>query len=298
MTQYSIDVDIASDIGIQRDEEFQKNEDCAKVWITEVRNSFGSNKIVSYPKEETIRYVLAALADGHGDGGHIASKIAVHKVIHSINKFFMNRSSMYFGETEKDKRKIEGKLRNAITNVNQTLLKKKEKSQGLTKMGTTLDVLLMLYTGDYFIGHVGDGRIYRQDRLGMFRLTEDHSGYFEFEGKPTKDEELYLNYVGLKSAPRALGKRKNLPSEISRGKFQHGDTYVLMSDGIYNATHHDEISEILKNPQGTAQELVDRSNKPDKVIQVLEKYDDINKENLYESVAGADNASAIVIRID
>jgi len=100
--------------------------------------------------------------------------------------------------------------------------------------GTT--VAAMHAHGNYcFCLWAGDSRVYRLRDRQLEQLTEDHS-------------LAQRTHV----LTRAVGIRENLELDLRYSPVQHGDRYLLCSDGLYNPVEFPELRSLLA--QGTAEE--------------------------------------------
>lgn len=294
MKPYKLEIDDATDIGCQKVENIHENQDYCLVHIPSMR-PFTMRKFPFFREtsEERIPYILATLADGHGHGGEVASRLACVTVISELEGYLTEKESG-FGKKKGHQDEIEELIIKAMKKANEVILDKKEESLEYSKMGTTLDLMLFMHTGDLYIGHIGDGRVYRADNSLIYKLTTDHCRY-HCEAS-TYEQEIYLTFQGQKTSPDVLGKKENPNIEIIRRRFTIGDQYLMATDGIYNTVTPNEMCAILNTEEDAALALVNKSNKPEGVLSIL-KEKGIFDGDLLQSVAGADNASSIVIKI-
>src|SRR5262249_5618299 len=127
----------------------------------------------------------------------------------------------------------------------------------------TLSVLVL--RGDrFFLGHVGDTRIYHLRRGELAQLTRDHVW-----DRPDMQHVL----------KRAVGLDEHLVVDYADGELAPRDRFLLCSDGVWEARGQKRLHEVLQlheAPQRAAEALVGAA---------LE-------------AGGADNATAVVARID
>ncbi len=130
-------------------------------------------------------------------------------------------------------------------------------------MATTLS-LLNLRGNRYTIGHVGDTRIYRLRQHEMTLLTVDHVW-----DRPDMRHVL----------KRAVGLDQHLMVDYSDGELQPKDKFLICSDGVWEPLGNKRIHELLllhDDPQRAADGFT----------------------NAALAAGGADNATALVVRID
>ncbi|NLT11698.1 MAG: serine/threonine-protein phosphatase [Clostridiaceae bacterium] len=119
-------------------------------------------------------------------------------------------------------------------------------------LGTTASVLLMLESGKFFIGHVGDSRVYCINQ-SVHQLTDDQT----VVNKEVKNGRLTIEQA--ESDPRrnvllqCVGASPTLVPDFMFGDFSVGDMFLLCSDGFRHEISLDEITSHL-NPAITRDE--------------------------------------------
>ena len=155
-----------------------------------------------YVSEDTF-----AVADGLGFGE--GAKFASEKVIELVKKFKPYNS--------------QEKIKEAFKKINQELIKELGKFGDEVISGTTLS--LISFNGKkFFIGHVGDSRIYLF-RNGSLRLL-------------TKDQ---VKVRGNKKVVQVMGLNWNVDVFTSEGEVKKGDTILLVSDGFLKVFKDSEV---------------------------------------------------------
>ena len=102
------------------------------------------------------------VCDGMGGhkGGSIASQLAVNSILDYLSKAnFTN---------------IKKEIQGAFAFANSMVIEESKKDVALMGMGTTAVVLLM-HKDSFYIGHVGDSRLYLLSDNQLHQLTKDHS---------------------------------------------------------------------------------------------------------------------------
>ena len=213
---------------------------------------------------------LFVLADGMGgaNAGDEASKIAAKTVKEYIKNNFI--------KIERNKTELEGLLRNAIVEANKKVFSLSRDVAKYKGMGTTL-IVVLIYRGRMYIGHVGDSRVYRI-RQNVFRqITKDHS-YVQAlvkEGSITLEEA--KTHPQKNVLLKAIGVEEKITPDIITKGFVKGDIILICSDGLTNMLEDKYIYEIImKN-------VFDISVACNKLIEAA-------NDN-----GGVDNVSAIII---
>ena len=110
-------------------------------------------------------------------------------------------------------------------------------------MGTLIVVLI--YRGRMYIGHVGDSRVYRI-RQNVFRqITKDHS-YVQTlvkEGSITLEEAKV--HPQKNKLIKAIGAEEKISPDIITKGFVKGDIILICSDGLTNMIDDKYIYEII-----------------------------------------------------
>lgn len=216
--------------------------------LTSIGNYRNCNDDSCYFDEEK-GFLLIADGMGGYSGGNIASDVAV--------SIFKNH---YLGVSEETYR---DDLKDLFSMVNSEIIEKAASDYDYQKMGTTLSVFCF-HNDKYYIGHIGDSRIYlfRNDQLSL--LTEDHNMASEMlrSGKISrKDAE---HHPGKHLLTRVLG-RKPLPEiYFNSGELLPDDIVLLCTDGISGVLTDKKISNLLKKfrePDAILEELTKKALK-------------------------------------
>ena len=237
-----------TDIGLKR----EKNEDA-----------------ISLPAEND-GIKLFILADGMGGAkaGEKASQLAVQIIRDYVRLNFI--------KIERTKEEIEEVIRKAMVEANKKVYELSMEYQEYNGMGTTVLVVL-IYRGRIYIGHIGDSRVYRLRQSVLRQLTRDHSYVQELVRQGTITAEEAKNHPQKNVLLKVLGCDRDIaPDVITRG-FVKGDIILLCSDGLTNMVEDKEIYEIIMK------------NTSDLKVACKMLIDTANHNG------GADNVSAIII---
>jgi protein phosphatase len=171
------------------------------------------------------------VADGMGAHavGELASELAANIIPHTYHKHSRDGP--------------EAALRKAFVEANATIHTRGQQNREFHGMGTTGTALLLRPEGAW-IAHVGDSRAYRVRDGQIEQLSFDHSLLWELARRQKADPE------GLQGVPpnviiRSLGPEPLVQVDIEGPHpLQHGDTFVLCSDGLSGQLSDHEIGAV------------------------------------------------------
>lgn len=224
---------------------------------------------ISLPLEnEGIKLFILADGMGGAKAGEKASQLAVQTIRDYIRLNFI--------KIERTKEEIEELIRKSMVEANRKIFELSLEYQEYNGMGTTV-IVVLIYRGRLYIGHVGDSRVYRLRQSVLRQLTKDHSYVQELLRQGSITIEEAKNHPQKNILLKALGcDRDIVPDVITKG-FVKGDMLLICSDGLTNMVEDKEIYEIImKNSfdlKVACKLLIDKAN-----------------EN-----GGNDNVSAIII---
>ncbi len=173
---------------------------------------------------------------GGANAGEEASKIAAKAVKEYIKNNFI--------KIERDKVGLESLVRKAIVEANKKVFGLSRDVAKYRGMGTTL-IVVLIYRGRMYIGHVGDSRVYRI-RQNVFRqITKDHSYVQELvkEGSITQEEARMHPQKNV--LLKAIGVEEKISPDIITKGFVKGDIILICSDGLTNMLEDKYIYEII-----------------------------------------------------
>jgi protein phosphatase len=169
-------------------------------------------------------------------------------------------------------------LERGISEANQRVFSHSEREPSLHGMGTTL-VSLLVREGLVWIAHVGDSRCYRFRTGALERMTQDHS---------LVDEQVRLGQMTPAEAEvspfrnvitRAIGTRGSVVPDIEEVATEHGDLFLLCSDGLTKELSEARLAEIL------GQDAPDLQTRCARLIEAA------------NAAGGGDNITALLVRI-
>ena len=189
---------------------------------------------------------LWAVADGMGghSGGEVASQIACE----TLGQAFADHS-------------VDG-LIDAVEQANTAVFRAGADDPELTGMGTTVVALAVVEHDDdevLAIANVGDSRCYRYAAGELDQVTTDHSLVADLVREGSLSPEEAAVHPQRNIVTRVLGVYDSIPVDVFAVDPQHGDRYVLCSDGLFNEVPEPAIAAVLRrlrDPADAAEELV------------------------------------------
>jgi len=204
---------------------------------------------------------LYVLADGMGgaQAGEYASNLAADAVV----------QFMAAGEP------AEGRLRQAFSFANRTVLDAAQANRELEGMGTTL-VAALCQGAELEICSVGDSRAYACDSAGFRALTEDQSWVNEVGRLQLGLEAEALRHHPMRNVlTMAVGVSEPLRVNSYRYALESGALVLLCSDGLHGVVPVGEIEDILRRDltiEAKCAALIERAKQrggPDNVTVVV-----------------------------
>jgi protein phosphatase len=195
---------------------------------------------------------LVAVADGVS--GNVGGREAAEMTVRTVSADYYATPDTWQTHASLDK---------VLTAANRWVIAQAASNKNMAGMATTLS-LLVLKGQRYVMAHVGDTRIYRLRNQQLEQLTSDHVW-----DRPDMRHVL----------KRAVGLDKNLTIDFAEGLLEVGDTFAIMSDGVWEPLGEQAIHRammLFDSPQLMSEHLT---------AAALEK-------------GGQDNATALVVRID
>ena len=201
--------------------------------------------------------ILAILCDGLG--GNKAGEVASQLTIETVRNIF----------SEEDNTDSLSKIKQAIIESNNAIIKNANADFDLKGMATTAEVLY-LKDDTAFWGHIGDSRIYLLKNSKLKQLTKDHSLVQKLvdEGYLTMKEA--ENHPNKNIIMRALGDNDNVEIDLSKQKINATDDvkFFLCSDGVTTVIKDEELQNILsendlESVSKTLADLIEERGAPD-----------------------------------
>ncbi|QDV49228.1 PP2C family protein-serine/threonine phosphatase [Gimesia fumaroli] len=219
-----------------------------KVSIT---GNFRENNEDNYYVDPANKYFLVADGMGGQCAGEKASQLAIELIPQKLDELIR------FEDSQTDN--VVPAIDEAVSHANVEIMALGELDPNCRSMGTTI-VFAIQVGGKFFIGGVGDSRVYLLRNNSLHQLTTDHSltQALVDAGTITEEEALthrYKNvlyrYLGTKDGSAGTQARQLEPSPKDR--------IILCSDGVTDGISDEKLKELLgqsDDPQQTAEEIV------------------------------------------
>lgn len=248
--------------GVQSDAGITKavNQDAVAVKI--VKTGFGN-------------VLFAVICDGMGgfEKGEVASATMVSAMLKWFDEDFPLLGDDFSFDDVKNQWNI------IIQSMNEKIMNYGKVDR--IKLGTTLSMIL-IFKNEYYIGHVGDSRIYKIfDNVSI--LTEDHTlvnKKFK-EGKITEaeietDEERNVLL-------QCIGASRKVEPQFLNGSCSENDVFLLCSDGFRHEISQDEMLNSFSSGN-----LTDKNKINIEIAKLIDRAEQRNEE---------DNITAAVIKL-
>jgi protein phosphatase len=209
---------------------------------------------------------LFAVADGIGgcEGGELAAEITVETLKAHAEAWPSLRGSPSRAASLQAEALLE-----AIEAANTAVCTKAKSERALQDMGTT--IVACSVVGDALVvAHVGDSRLYLQRGDLLYRLTDDHVTFQDWDGRV---KEVLTRCVGWPGGVRV---------DVKLRALQPGDVILLCSDGLYSEVDDEGFAQELGQVTSEAKSLADAAS------------------NLLETAlknGGRDNVSGVLIKV-
>ena len=196
---------------------------------------------------------LFIVADGMG--GHAAGEVASEMAVELLARELATIPNE--GDRERQAR-IGDALRLANKNIHERTIEETEKHG----MGTTVSALI-LKDGRYFIGQVGDSRVYLLREGELKQLTKDHS-YVQEQvdaGVLTQEQARYHPYSNV--ITRCVGSASEVQPDTLVGDVRDGDVFLLATDGLTGMVDDRRLFRLLSSratPQRVVEALIAEAN--------------------------------------
>ena len=177
---------------------------------------------------------LWAVADGMG--GYEAGDVASKMIVSSLEEINKHEYLSQFVDAIEDQ----------IIDANRRILEYAEIMHDGRTLGSTIVSLLIKGQVGVCLW-AGDSRLYLLRNNQLQQMSRDHSHVQELIDQGSITEEDALNHPDGNVITRAVGTSEELYIDIAAFNVQVGDTYLLCSDGLYNAVDEQEIEHHMKS---------------------------------------------------
>jgi serine/threonine protein phosphatase PrpC len=232
------------------------------------------------------RAPLFVVADGMGgaQAGEVASKAAAESFAHDLPAA-----------------PPEQILEQTIEGANRTIHELARKDPGLAGMGTTVTAAIAdLDAEEVAIGHVGDSRAYRLRGGKLEQLTRDHSLVEEMRRKGQLTDAQAEDHPQRSIITRALGPEPEVQVDLQTVPAQHGDVFLICSDGLTTMLDDERIADVLGRAtslSAAVRALVDEANRAggrDNITVVAFRIEDAAAPAAANPGAGPDEGATLI----
>ncbi len=188
---------------------------------------------------------LWAIADGMG--GYEAGNVASNMIIKSLEALAI----------EQHLNDAVDAIEDCILDVNSRILEYADVVlEGRTLGSTVVSFLIKDQVGVCM--WAGDSRLYRYRNQELEQLSRDHSRIEELLQQGVLKPEDAKSHPDSNVITRAVGVSGDFRLDMNVFKVHVGDTFLLCSDGLYNAVDQEHINHDLKNyvPEEAVQRLI------------------------------------------
>ena len=190
---------------------------------------------VAQPPEGVEQGIVLGVADGISANG--SGRIAAEAAIRTLLQDYYATPSAWSTSVALDR---------LLTSVNDWLDAENRRRPGSGGAVAVLSVMV-LRGNHYYLAHVGDTRVYRLRGSVLKQLTTDHTW-------PRRD---------MRHVPRrAIGLDSHLVADFADGELRPGDTFLLVSDGVWDVLGDGQLHAALResrSPAAAAASLVDQA---------------------------------------
>ena len=217
-----------------------------------ITGNYRDNNEDSFVIDSDRRYLIVADGMGGQNAGEKASALAVDLIPKKLEEL------LNFDGCPKDD--AVAAIDQSVEHANSEIMALSELDPSTRNMGTT--VVFLVQAGDrFYIGGVGDSRVYLLRNSNLAQLTTDHSltqalleagTINEEEARTHRYRNVLYRYLGSKDGSAGTDAAEIQP--------QSGDRFLLCSDGVTDGVEDDSITNLMSassDPQEIADSLVE-----------------------------------------
>lgn len=190
---------------------------------------------------------LALCAISDGMGGHACGEVASRITIETIEKHYRRTIDEEAPTWPFRLPQIEierNRMITAIKLANSEIFDQAAADREKKGMGCTVDAIYFAQ-GRFYVGHVGDSRVYRYRAGQLSQVTEDHSLLNDYRRMKEMTSAEIAAFPHKNVVVRALGLTEHVYVDVIVDEYHLGDMFLLCSDGLTDMLSDDEIREVL-----------------------------------------------------
>ena len=175
-----------------------------------------------------------------GMGGHAAGEIASEIVSTTVAQAL---AAARDNGTSGDQ--LLGVLQQASHSAHEAIVNCCDDDDSYSGMGTTLTACVLDEEGRFWVGHIGDSRLYRLRAGALEQITHDHTWV------QREVDEGRLTSEGARRHPlshiltRVLSEDSDPEMDLRADSVLPGDLLLLVTDGLYNMIDDETIAKLL-----------------------------------------------------
>jgi protein phosphatase len=207
---------------------------------------------------------LCAISDGMG--GHACGEVASRITVETIERHYRRTAEEEAPTWPFRLPQIEierNRMVSAIKMANSEIFDQAAADSQKKGMGCTVDALYFAQ-GRFYVGHVGDSRVYRFREGQLTLVTEDHSLLNDYRRMKEMSAAEIEAFPHKNVVVRALGLSEHVAVDVIVDEYLLGDTFLLCSDGLSDMLDDDEICEVMQKRasrlDGACSALIDAAN--------------------------------------
>ncbi len=243
--------------------------------------AFNPQEFTYLPKrgEVSVEGFDFVFAVSDGMGGELSGEFASRCALDNITRLLPRRYALSSGRQVSN---ILDCLDQVFQGTHRQLITLSESYDEGHNMGATLSIVWFIQ-GRFFLGHIGDSRIYRLTRDGeLQQLTEDHThvGWLRRQGQ--LNERQWRTHPRKNVLSQSLGSGNQfVRPQLDVINVEPGDRLLLCTDGVVEGLWDHALADLLAQPTSV-----------DAPVSLAEQ---IVRTSVAE--CGRDNASAVVVEV-
>lgn len=216
---------------------------CVSAAVTDVGRRRDHNEDAYFTADELRLYVVA-----DGMGGHAAGEVASWEAVEAVHGMVRRSPGILQAYEQAPSEEAVGDLRRLVESAIQAatymVFGIAEQDPTHKGMGTTITVMLVVSNIAVF-GSVGDSRAYLVRDGTTFQVTEDHTlVQLQMKAGLITPDQARASPRG-NVITRAVGPREYVQVDTFVVPVQHGDRYLLCSDGLHGYLELAEIAPMV-----------------------------------------------------
>ncbi len=221
-----------------------------------IKGNFRDNNEDSCVVDPEGRYFIVADGMGGQCAGERASELAT--------ELFPQRLEQLIDFEGNDSSNVVNHIDKSVAYANGEIMALSQVDPNLHNMGTTV-AFIVAHAKRFFVGGVGDSRVYRLNNDKLEQLTRDHSLTQALVDAGTISEEDASTHRYRNVLYRYLGTKDGAAgTEAVEIAPEPGDRFVICSDGVTDGIEDDTLAEIVgqhDDPQQAAEAVVESAEK-------------------------------------